>query len=103
MDIIKDICAFRFTWDAEHGGRVDICFIAEEVMKFFPEVTGADADAPGYATVMDYSRMTVVLLAAMKEQQAIIDAMALQLNEMQEALSSLQHQMPGISSTSGGQ
>ena len=55
-------------------------FIAQEIEKIYPEVVMTDKD--GYKSV-DYSRLTPVLVEAMKEQQKIIDS-------QQSAIGSLQ-------------
>jgi len=47
-----------------------IGFIAQEIEKIYPEVVLTDKD--GYKSV-DYSRLTPILLEAIKEQQKIID------------------------------
>ncbi|MCF8403888.1 MAG: tail fiber domain-containing protein [Bacteroidales bacterium] len=60
-----------FDWDEEHGGGHDVGCIAEEVGKVLPEIVvyeenGIDADG------MDYSKLTPLLIEAVKEQQQII-------------------------------
>ncbi len=47
-------------------------FIAQEVEVVYPELVSSDQD--GYKTV-DYARLTPILVEAIKEQQALIDAM----------------------------
>ncbi len=62
-----------FDWNADFakdrpGREHDIGFVAEDVAKVFPEVVFFDAD--GKVTGMDYSRLTAVAVAAIKQQQA---------------------------------
>jgi hypothetical protein len=57
-----------FDWDEKHGaGRHDIGFIAEEVGKVVPEIVQYEADGSGFAIGMDYSKMTPLLLQALKD------------------------------------
>lgn len=54
-----------YTWDAEHGGRHDMGMIAEEVGEVLPEIVGYEEngiDAKG----MDYSKLTPLLVEAVK-------------------------------------
>jgi hypothetical protein len=63
-----------FDWDEKHGGRHSIGFIAEDVGQVIPEVVQYEkngVDAMG----MDYSKVTAVLVEAVKEQQAQIEAL----------------------------
>jgi len=53
-------------------GRRQLGFIAQEIEPFYPEMVTTDAD--GYKSV-DYSRLTPVLVEALKEQQAQIEAL----------------------------
>lgn len=56
--------------DAGFTGARQIGFSAQEIEAFFPEMVQTDAN--GYKAV-DYSRMTAVLVQAVKEQQAEIE------------------------------
>ena len=67
LGIVNKLDGLRFTWDKEHGGNPGVGFIAEEVHKYLPEIVVMDAKAPGYADGMDYSKMTPLLLQAIKE------------------------------------
>lgn len=65
-----------FDWNPDFakdrpGREHDIGFVAEDVAKVFPEVVFYDAD--GNVTGMDYSRLTAVAVAAIKQQQAEFD------------------------------
>ncbi len=62
--------------DKEHIG-----LIAQEVEKYFPEVVDTNSD--GYKS-LDYSRITVILLEAIKEQQKQIEELTLQINKLKE-------------------
>jgi hypothetical protein len=74
-DPVKSIQSIRgvyFDWDPEHGGKHDVGMIAEEVGKVLPEIVvyeGNGVDASG----MDYSKITPLLVEAIKAQQTEID------------------------------
>jgi len=59
-----------------------IGFIAQKIEKIYPEVVLTDKD--GYKSV-DYSRLTPILLEAIKEQQKIIDNRQFAINNRQFA------------------
>jgi hypothetical protein len=63
-------------------------FSAQEVEKLFPEIVKTDAE--GYKTV-DYSRMTPVLVEAVKEQQKQIDELKAQNKQLLESFNELKH------------
>jgi hypothetical protein len=68
----------RYEWNAlgvQHGGTVgagQVGLIAQEVEKIYPELVSTDAQ--GYKAV-NYAQLTPVLIEALKEQQAQIEAL----------------------------
>jgi hypothetical protein len=77
LEKLSQLDGVRFAWKPQHAaernGRVhDLGLAAEDVAKVFPEVVFTDAD--GKVTGMDYSRLTTVAVAAIKQQQAQRDA-----------------------------
>ena len=56
-------------------------FIAQEIEKVYPQVVLADKD--GYKSV-DYSKLTPVLVEAIKEQQKIIEELQKVIQQLQE-------------------
>ena len=54
-----------FNWDADHGGGRDVGMIAEEVGKVLPEIVCYEEDGT-YTSGMDYSRLTPLLVEAVK-------------------------------------
>lgn len=77
LDGLLKLDGVRFDWKPEYaatrpGREHDLGFVAEDVEKVFPELVFRDAD--GNVTGMDYSRLTAVAVAAIKEQQARFDA-----------------------------
>jgi hypothetical protein len=77
LDGLLKLDGVRFDWKPEYaatrpGREHDLGFVAEDVEKVFPELVFRDAD--GNVTGMDYSRLTAVAVAAIKEQQARFNA-----------------------------
>ena len=62
------------TYDWKGNGASDVGFIAEEVGKVVPEVVDFEENGTD-ATSMDYSRLTAILVEAVKEQQATISSL----------------------------
>jgi hypothetical protein len=69
---IQSIRGVYFDWDPEHGGRHDVGMIAEEVGKVLPEIVVYEENGVD-ASGMDYSKITPLLVEAIKAQQAEID------------------------------
>jgi trimeric autotransporter adhesin len=74
---------------------VQIGFIAQEVEKFIPEIVFTDGE--GYKSV-DYSKMTAVLLEAIKEQQKQIEELKSENISKTEEIQSLKSQIDKIES-----
>ncbi len=88
LDKIARLRGVRFDWRTEDfPGRnlsqgPDIGFIAQEVEKVVPQIVTEGPD--GYKAV-DYSKMTVVLLQAIKEQQKQIEALKQEIEALKAA------------------
>jgi len=67
------------------GGK-QIGLIAQEVEEVFPELVATDKD--GYKSV-DYSKLSIVLLQAMKEQQSEIEKQSDEINKMKSDIEEL--------------
>jgi len=66
LDKILQLRGVYFDWDAEHGGQHDVGMIAEEVGKVLPEIVEYEENGID-ATGMDYSKLTPLLVEAVKE------------------------------------
>ncbi|MCM8812123.1 MAG: tail fiber domain-containing protein [Candidatus Omnitrophica bacterium] len=75
-----------FRWDKPHGGRQDLGLIAEEVGRIFPEIVHYEPDGKKAVSV-EYSRMTPLLVEAVKELEKRIKA-------LEEEASSLKGKTP---------
>ena len=65
----------------------EIGFIGQEVEEILPEVTATDSD--GYKSI-NYSRLTAVLVEAIKEQQQLIREQAAALGEALQKISTIE-------------
>jgi len=77
-----------FDWDEENGGHHDVGCIAEEVGAVLPEIVeyeenGIDAEG------MDYSKLTPLLLEAIKAQQEIINGQNKRIDKLEEQIKNL--------------
>ncbi len=61
----------------------NVGFIAEEVMKYFPEITIRDKHDQDFAIGLDYSRMTVILWAIVSEQGRVIEELKSKISSME--------------------
>ena len=74
---IEKVMAMRgvhFKWDKEHGGSQDVGMIAEEVGKVLPEIVSYEKNGKD-ATGMDYSKLTPLLIEAVKTLNTEIDGL----------------------------
>ena len=74
-DPVGKILAIRgvyYDWDTEHGGQHDVGMIAEEVGKVLPEIVVYEENGVD-ASGMDYSKITPLLVEAIKAQQIEIE------------------------------
>jgi hypothetical protein len=78
LDKVISLRGVYFNWDKEHGGQHDLGMIAEEVGKIVPEVVLYEDDGV-YAKGMDYSKLTPILVEAIKEQQDQIEQLQSEL------------------------
>lgn len=81
-----------FDWNAERGGHHDVGFIAEEVGAVLPEIVAYEENGVD-AIGLDYSRLTPLLVEAVKaqsqqiaDQQRLIEDLAGRLERLEGAL-----------------
>ena len=85
LEMIAQMRGVYFDWDEKHGGHHDVGMIGEEVGKVLPEIVAYEADGQ-YVTGMDYSKLTPLLVEAVKALRAEKDA---QLDQQQQQMDSL--------------
>jgi hypothetical protein len=73
LEKLANVRGVYFDWDAEHGGHRDVGMIAEEVGKVLPEVVQYEQNGVD-ASGMDYSKLTPLLVEAVKALRAEKDA-----------------------------
>ncbi|MBN1941491.1 MAG: tail fiber domain-containing protein, partial [Candidatus Diapherotrites archaeon] len=71
---VLELEGVEFDWIADFGGEHDIGMIAEEVGKVFPELVEYEENGVD-AKSLNYGHLTAVLVEAIKEQQAQIEAL----------------------------
>ncbi len=71
--LLEGLRGVRFDWDSAHGGHHDIGMIAEEVGCVLPEVVAYEANGVD-AIGMDYSKLSPLLVEAIKALRAEKDA-----------------------------
>ncbi|HEX3048551.1 MAG TPA: tail fiber domain-containing protein [Bacillota bacterium] len=76
-----------FDWNPEHGGKHDLGFIAEEMGEIIPELVAWDEDGK-YANAIDYSRLSVIAIAAIQELFKITNDLKAENEELKAMLNS---------------
>ena len=79
LDKVEQLRGVSFDWKTT--GKHDVGLIAEEVAQVLPEAVSFEANGQDASSV-DYSRLTAVLLQAIKEQQSEIRDLELQLGKL---------------------
>jgi len=79
---VLNLRGIYFNWKKEKGGEHDMGMVAEEVGKVLPEIVEYESDGSGYTTGMDYSKLTPVLVEAIKEQQKQIEELKAEVRKL---------------------
>ncbi|HRP61793.1 MAG TPA: tail fiber domain-containing protein [Phycisphaerales bacterium] len=92
LTIIAQLNGVRFRWDDKHGGQPDIGFIAEHVGTILPEVVGYEENGID-AIGMDYSKLTPLLVEAIKalrtEKDAEIESLHARIESLERIVQAL--------------
>ncbi len=72
LDTVAKIRGVTYTWDQDHGGRHDVGFIAEELGAVLPEIVAYEENGVD-AIGLDYSKLTPLLVEAVKELRSETD------------------------------
>jgi hypothetical protein len=80
-----------FNWDAEHGGEHDVGMIAEEVGEVLPEIVEYEEDGK-YTSGMDYSKLTPLLVEAVKALKVEVNELQRQNEEKDGVIDTLKQQ-----------
>jgi len=77
LDKVNALRGVYYNWDEEHGGNHDLGMIAEEVGEVLPEIV--DYEKNGIDAIgMDYSKLTPLLVEAIKELNNKVELLTLQ-------------------------
>ena len=74
LDKVGRLRGVYFDWDADHGAHHDVGMIAEEVGKVLPEIVTYEQNGVD-AVGMDYSKLTPLLVEAVKALRDELDAL----------------------------
>jgi hypothetical protein len=85
LDKIIQLQGIYFDWDAEHGGGHDVGMIAEEVGQVLPEIVQYEENGID-ATGMDYSKLTPLLVEAVKELKAENESLKKRLDAVERTI-----------------
>ncbi|MBP6002582.1 MAG: tail fiber domain-containing protein [Pyrinomonadaceae bacterium] len=85
LDLIRKLRPVSFNW--KHGGMADMGLVAEEVNAVEPLLTSTNSK--GEVEGVKYDRVGVVLVNAVKEQQAQIEAQAKQIEQQRAEIEAL--------------
>jgi hypothetical protein len=89
LDKVSRLRGVYFNWDADHGGHHDVGMIAEEVGQVLPEIVSYEENGVD-ATGMDYSKLTPLLVEAVKELKAENDSLKQRLEALESKISQVQ-------------
>jgi hypothetical protein len=87
---LSNIMALRpVEFDYKAGGH-QTGFVAQEMLEVFPDAIGDDGSEDRYLTVTGWNKTEAILVKAIQEQQAIINAQQAALNNLTERLAVLE-------------
>jgi hypothetical protein len=89
LEKVMNLHPISFVWNekSEKAGKKDIGISGQEIEKYFPELVFKNDD--GYISV-DYSKLSVVAISAIKEQQKIIEEQAQKIKILEEKIKELE-------------
>ena len=89
LEKVMNMRGVYFNWDAEHGGGHDVGMVAEEVGKVLPEIVEYEENGID-ATGMDYSKLTPLLVEAVKALKTELDQLQKENTDLRNRLESLE-------------
>jgi len=96
LHMLAQLRGVYYDWDAEHGGHHDLGMIAEEVGAVLPEIVNYEENGID-AIGMDYSKLTPLLVEAVKalqaEKDAEIAALHAENNRLRERLEAIERSL----------
>jgi len=92
LDKVTSIRGVYFNWDAEHGGQHDVGMVAEEVGQVLPEIVEYEENGID-ATGMDYSKLTPLLVEAVKALKTELDDLRKENTNLRNRVESMEKMM----------
>ena len=80
LDAVQTLRAVKFTWIADEENKSQVGLIAQDVQAVLPEIISEDAE--GYLGIR-YTETIPLLVAAIKEQQAIIETLTTRIEALE--------------------
>ena len=81
LEKVLRLTGVQYRWKPEYGGTRDIGFVMEEVAEVVPEVVDRDGKTGEYLG-MEYSRLTALLVEALKEEHRRNEALRTELEQL---------------------
>jgi photosystem II stability/assembly factor-like uncharacterized protein len=94
LDKVMNLRGVYFNWDAEHGGGHNVGMVAEEVGKVLPEIVSYEPNSP-YAIGMDYSKLTPLLVEAVKALKTEVDQLQKENADLRNRVEAMEKMMTG--------
>ena len=94
LDKVMQLRGVYFNWDAEHGGQHDVGMVAEEVGEVVPEIVQYEPNSV-YATGMDYSKLTPLLVEAVKALKTEVDQLQKENADLRNRVEAMEKMMTG--------
>lgn len=95
LDMVARLQGVRFNWTAEHGGKPDLGFVAEDVAKVLPELVTWEEEGR-QASGLKYGHITAVAVEAIKELRRAVDAKDAEIASQRVAVEQLRHENGAI-------
>jgi hypothetical protein len=96
LEKISKLTAFRYNMiDGNDQDKKSIGFMAQDVLPYFPELVfqKRDRETDQPFLMMDYAGFGVIAIKAIQEQQALIDALRTELEELKNVIGQIKAQI----------
>ena len=92
LNIIEKLNSYEYNFKADLKKRERFGFIAQEVIKFLPEVVEIGED-PDKLMAINYIDLIPILVKAIQEQQTLIDSQKSKIENLETAVLAIQNQL----------
>jgi hypothetical protein len=80
VEKLKTLRAVNFSWKKDEENKNNLGLIAQDIQKVFPEAVSFDKERDEYS--VRYTELVPVLVKAIQEQQAMVEAQQQQINQL---------------------